>query len=54
MIIPETQRFMAQRMGANIRSFSVDHSPMLTAPEVVIDVILDAVRTTLSAMAVRL
>jgi pimeloyl-ACP methyl ester carboxylesterase len=52
MIIPETQRFMAERMGANIRSFSVDHSPMLTAPDVVIDVILDAVRTTLSPMAV--
>jgi len=51
MIIAETQRFMAERMGANIRSFPVDHSPMLTAPDGVIDVILDAVRTTLAPMA---
>ncbi|HET6216423.1 MAG TPA: alpha/beta hydrolase [Acidobacteriaceae bacterium] len=52
MISPETQRFMAGRMGAKVRSAQVDHSPMLTAPDVVVDVILDAVRTTLSPMAV--
>src|SRR3984957_17420099 len=52
MISPETQRFMAGRMGAKVRSSQVDHSPMLTAPDVVVDVILDAVRTTLSPMAV--
>ena len=28
MIAPETQRYMAQRMGATIRSHQVDHSPM--------------------------
>jgi pimeloyl-ACP methyl ester carboxylesterase len=44
MISPETQRFMARRMGATIRSHSVDHTPMYTAPELVVDVILEAAR----------
>jgi len=47
MISPETQRYMANRMGANVRSHQVDHSPMLTAPDVVVEVILDAARQTL-------
>jgi pimeloyl-ACP methyl ester carboxylesterase len=42
MISPETQRFMAGRMGATIRSCRVDHTPMYTAPELVVDVILEA------------
>jgi pimeloyl-ACP methyl ester carboxylesterase len=42
MIIPETQRFMATRMDATIRSHRVDHTPMYTAPEVVVDLILEA------------
>ncbi len=42
MISPETQRFMAGRMGATIRSHSVDHTPMYTAPKLVVDVILEA------------
>jgi len=44
MINPETQRFMANRMGATIRAHSVDHTPMHTAPELVVDVILEAAR----------
>jgi hypothetical protein len=28
MIAPETQRFMAERMGAKVREHDVDHSPM--------------------------
>lgn len=47
MISPETQLFMANRMNANIRSHKVDHSPMLTAPELVVDVILEAAHATL-------
>jgi pimeloyl-ACP methyl ester carboxylesterase len=47
MIAPDTQRYMAERMGAKIRSHDVDHSPMYTAPEIVVDVILEAVRETL-------
>jgi pimeloyl-ACP methyl ester carboxylesterase len=42
MINPETQRFMAGRMGADIRSHNVDHTPMYTAPELVVDIILEA------------
>lgn len=43
MINPSTQLFMAQRMGARIRSEKVDHTPLATAPSLVVDVILDAV-----------
>jgi hypothetical protein len=32
MIAPETQRFMAEGMGARIRTHNVDHSPMYMAP----------------------
>src|SRR5882757_1724446 len=42
MINPETQRFMAGRMGADIRSHNVDHTPMYTAPGTVVDIILEA------------
>ena len=42
MINPETQRFMAGRMGADIRSHNVDHTPMYTAPGTVVDTILEA------------
>jgi len=47
MISQKTQRFMADRMGAKIRSYPVDHSPMISAPRVVMDVILEAARETL-------
>jgi pimeloyl-ACP methyl ester carboxylesterase len=43
MINPETQHFMAERMGAKIRSHAVDHTPLVTAPKPVVDVILEAV-----------
>jgi pimeloyl-ACP methyl ester carboxylesterase len=48
MIKPTTQRFMAERMGAKIRSFPVDHTPMYTEPNIVVDVISEAIRETLS------
>jgi pimeloyl-ACP methyl ester carboxylesterase len=48
MINPSTQRFMANRMGASVRSQRVDHSPMYTEPDLVIDVILEAACETLS------
>lgn len=47
MILPETQRFMADRMGAIIQSHAVDHTPMHTAPDLVVDTILAAARETL-------
>ena len=42
MINPKTLHFMADRMKAKVQSHSVDHSPMYTEPNLVIDVILDA------------
>ena len=48
MINPNTQQFMSRRMGAKIRSSRVDHSPMYTATDLVVDVILEAGREGLS------
>jgi pimeloyl-ACP methyl ester carboxylesterase len=48
MINPKTQRFMADRMKATVRPHRVDHTPMYANPSVVVDVILEAARTTLS------
>jgi len=48
MINPKTQRFMAERMRATVRNFAVDHTPLLTAPERVVDVILEAAHATLT------
>jgi len=47
MINPKTQRFMAERMKATVRSFAVDHTPLLTAPEKVVDIIVEAATVTL-------
>jgi pimeloyl-ACP methyl ester carboxylesterase len=49
MIAPETQRYMAERMAAKIRTERVDHSPMHTAPDMVVEVILEAARETLGS-----
>ncbi|MEI9984083.1 MAG: alpha/beta hydrolase [Aliidongia sp.] len=46
MIHPATQLFMAQRMGARIRSEKVDHTPLVTAPKPVIELILEAVASS--------
>jgi pimeloyl-ACP methyl ester carboxylesterase len=46
MINPATQFFMAQRMSARIRSEKVDHTPLVTAPGPVIEVILEAVASS--------
>ena len=42
MILPENQRFMANRMGATMESHAVDHTPMYTAPNLVIDIVMEA------------
>ena len=44
MISPDTQHFMAQRMKARVHSHQVDHTPIVTAPDVVTDVIVEAVQ----------
>jgi len=49
MINPATQRFMADRMHATVHAHQVDHSPMYSAPHVVIDVIMQAAHQTLSS-----
>jgi pimeloyl-ACP methyl ester carboxylesterase len=49
MINPKTQHFMADRMRAKVHSYPVDHSPMYTKPDLVINIILEAARETLSS-----
>ncbi|GAA1951594.1 alpha/beta hydrolase [Kitasatospora viridis] len=46
MIAPATQRFMADRMAARQVSAQVDHMPLLTAPGVVAEVVLEVVRSS--------
>jgi hypothetical protein len=48
MINPQTQYFMAGRMGAKVRAHAVDHTPLVTAPQPVVDVILEAAAATTS------
>lgn len=48
MIPPDTQRFMAARMKATIRSHPVDHTPSVTAPQLVADLIADAAHNAAS------
>lgn len=44
MIVHETQHFMAERMKAEIRPHSVDHTPIVTAPKLAVDIIMEAAR----------
>jgi pimeloyl-ACP methyl ester carboxylesterase len=44
MITPDTQRFMAERMKATVRSHPVDHAPIVTAPGTVVEIIREAMR----------
>ncbi|HEX4178047.1 MAG TPA: alpha/beta fold hydrolase, partial [Rhizomicrobium sp.] len=43
MIAGDNQRFMAERMKANIRAHDVDHAPIVTAPGIVLSVMLEAI-----------
>jgi pimeloyl-ACP methyl ester carboxylesterase len=45
MIVADNQRFMAARMGAAIASYPVDHTPLITAPDLVVGVILAAAQS---------
>lgn len=49
MIAAGNQRFMAERMQAKQRVFSVDHSPMVTAQEAVLQVILEVAASVTDA-----
>ncbi len=44
MIVAETQHFMAKRMKARVSVHPVDHTPSVTAPGPVVDLILEAAR----------
>jgi pimeloyl-ACP methyl ester carboxylesterase len=46
MIPAKTQHFEAGRMKATVRAQAVDHSPMFTSPQGVIEVISEAVKVT--------
>src|SRR5262245_28962023 len=48
MIVPETQRYLAQRMQAKIKVHAVDHTPSVTAPTAVADIIRDAIRSVIA------
>ncbi len=48
MISPDTQRFMAERMHARVRSHPVDHAPIVTSPGVVVDIIREAIAEVMS------
>jgi pimeloyl-ACP methyl ester carboxylesterase len=43
MIVEDNHRFMAERMKAKVRSHPVDHTPLVTAPSTVIDIIREAI-----------
>jgi pimeloyl-ACP methyl ester carboxylesterase len=43
MIVEENHRFMAARMKARVRSHPVDHTPLVTAPSPVVDIIREAI-----------
>ena len=51
MINPKTQQFMASRMGAKVRSSRIDHSPMYTATDLVVDVIREAALTSIGDLS---
>jgi pimeloyl-ACP methyl ester carboxylesterase len=42
MISPATQHFMAERIVARVHSCDTDHSPLVSAPESVVRVIVEA------------
>jgi hypothetical protein len=48
MILEKTQRFMAERMKATIRTAQADHIPSLTMPKPVIQIVLEAATSTLT------
>ena len=51
MIVKDNQRFMAERMRAQVRSRAVDHAPMLTAPNLVLDVLGEAIAAVRSGVS---
>ena len=48
IINPKTQHFMAERMEATTQALAVDHTPLFSAPEKVVEFILETAQATLS------
>jgi len=48
---PDMERFVAKRMGAKVTEVASSHVPMLSHPDLVIDVIRTAAKTVQGAMA---
>jgi hypothetical protein len=46
MILRETQLFMAERMKAHIRTIPADHTPIVSSPGAVVDIIHEAIDQT--------
>ena len=44
LIVRDNQLFMAQRMKARIHAHAVDHTPIVTAPQLVLEVLREAIR----------
>ncbi|ORJ52626.1 alpha/beta fold hydrolase [Mycobacterium simiae] len=51
MIDTSTQTFMAERMGAHVRPHRVDHAPLISDPQTVVDVITEAIAATARIIA---
>jgi hypothetical protein len=51
MIVPATQRYMAERMKAKIKAHPVDHTPIVSDPTAVVDIIRDAIRSVTTTEA---
>lgn len=49
MIAPETQHFMAARMQARTKVHAVDHAPLVTAPDAVMQLLREAIQVVQSA-----
>ncbi len=47
MFSPKTQRFVAERMGAQVHSHDVDHAPQISSPSTVVEFALAAASTLL-------
>lgn len=51
MIAPAVQQFMAGRIGARVHSCDTDHSPLASAPESVVSVIVEAADAVVAEFA---
>jgi len=51
MVSPATQQFLAERMGAKVVSLPLDHAPLISQPETVVKVIIDAAESSAAAAA---